>query len=145
MAKKQSFVQTIRPARANEIDANDVQKFDIKVGVYSADIINELNASDKTPDAIRKIMLSHKPKNEIQHEKPKFDGFANVFDLFASNENKTEYTDVTGVPVTVVAILDSNVAMFDGTIERKNGLTVFVKVGDTYIACPTQRDCWFFM
>ena len=144
MAKKQNFVQAIRPAKGNEIDADGVKKFDIKVAIYSADIIEKLNASDKTPDAIRKIMQSCKPKNEIQHEKPKFDGFANVFDLFASNENKTEYTDVTGVSVTVVAILDSNVAMFDGTIERQNGLTVFVKVGDTYIACPTQRDCWMF-
>lgn len=144
MVSKRAFVQTIRPAKGNEINADGVQKFDIKVPVYSAEIIDKLNASDKTADSIRAIMRASKPKNEITREKPKFDGFANVFDVFNQSNGQPEYTDVTGVLVDVVGIIDNQPVMFSGTIERQNGLIVSVKVGDTYLQCPIQGDCWFF-
>ena len=144
MANKQSYVCGIRPARGNEANADGVKKFDITAPIYSTSILDELNASDKKPDTVRKIMQAHKPKNIIHREKPVIEGFATISQLFAETDSKVEYTDVTGVQVTVLAVKDANVGLFQATIERQNGLTVFVKVGDTYIACPTQRDCWFF-
>ena len=146
MAKKQKFVQAIRPAKGDEANNEGIKKFDIKAPIYSADIIDRLNDSDKAPDTVRKIMAEYKPKNVVVRAKAKIDGFANPFQLFAQNDNKAEYTDVTGVHVDVVAILDNNVAMFGGTIERQDGLTVFVleDTTKTYVLCPTQRDCWFF-
>ena len=143
---KRLFVREPRPMN-NTDDYAKMDKFDVRVPVYSASIIDDLNLGALDSDGIKTAMKKQKPKNTIVKDAPVMGGFMSFADVF--DKDTKDYTNLAGVSVKVLVVMNTGKkGLFDGVVSAIDGLKVAVTLDSgAVIMCSPDADdprVWFF-
>lgn len=143
---KRLFVREARLMN-NTDNYSKMDKFDVRVPVYSASLIDDLNLGALDSDEIKTAMKKQKPKNTIVKDVPVMDGFMSFDDVF--DKETKDYTNLAGVSVKVLVVMDTGKkGLFDGVVSAIDGLKVAVTLDSgAVIMCSPGADeprVWFF-
>lgn len=143
--QKRNFVRETRLMDSTD-DYSAMDKFEVKIPVYSVSLIDELNLKDVRPEDIKKIMSEQQPKNLIVKERPRVDGFKGLFE--ALDKTTTEYTNLAGCQVDVITIIRGDKVRFNAKVTAIDGLKVALTLdNDSIVMCSVDNKdakTWLF-
>lgn len=143
---KRLFVREPRPMNNTDNYAK-MDKFDVRVPVFSESLIESLNLATLDSSTVRATMNKQTPKNIIKKDVPAMDGFMSFDDVF--DKDTKDYTNLAGVSVKVLVVTESGKkGLFDGVVSAIDGLKVAVTLDSgAVIMCSPDVDeprVWLF-